>query len=248
MERSEFKAMWESMHKNGYFERHHHYHEVDPSAPDRINEEMDRALASLDYSSDDLNLPFPYSVELEKAVKRTEPVWLRKMFDIPGSGLAIDIGCGYGRSMRWLCASFERVIGFDVSASAIEKARKYLADCNNVDLFVSEPDQFPPGIGSNNADFIYAFTVFQHIPREYTARYVLNAADKLRPNGLLVFNLISGFNEGTDSGGFGVEWVIGYTRDGARALVERAGLSVERMTQWRAEGSQANWLWIAARK
>lgn len=248
MDKSEFKAMWERMQKDGYFEQHAHYQEVDSSLVRHVDDEMDRTLASLDYSSDDLKLPFPYSVELERSIKRTEPIWLKKLFAIPASGLAIDVGCGYGRTIRWLCNSFDHVIGFDVSASAIEKARENFAMHDNVELLVSDADGFPPEIGPNSADFVYAFTVFQHIPREFTARYVRDAADRLKAGGLFVFNLISEINEELDTGDVGVEWAIGYSRDSARALVESSGLAVERVARWRADGAPASWIWVAARK
>ena len=93
---------------------------------------------------------------------------------------------------------------------------------------------------------MYAFTVFQHIPREYTTAYVQQARHNLRPGGLLVFNLLSDINEDLNTGAPGTEWAIGYSSAAASALVELAGLKLHKLVRWRAPGAPASWLWVAA--
>lgn len=248
MNKAEFKAMWDNMQRDGYFVNHPHYCQGDDLVMQPSDNEMDMALRQLDFSLAVLTMPFPYSVELEKSIKRTEPFWLCRMFDLPKSGLAIDLGCGYGRSVSWLRERYEQVIGFDISESIIEKAKENFKDIENVIFFVSDPDQFPSEIRANSADFIYAFTVFQHIHRDYTLSYIRKAAEKLKPGGLFVFNLLCGLNEGIDDGDYGVEWAIGYSKDQAREMLVGVGLTLEKMVQWSAEGAPASWLWISARR
>lgn len=56
---------------------------------------------------------------------------LQKSVQHAAPGLPIvDIGCGNGRFTRALSKSFARVIGIDLSASAVERARRESADAN----------------------------------------------------------------------------------------------------------------------
>lgn len=248
MKTAEFKAMWDAMHVDGYFEKSNNYPDIANPLQPRSDEPMDRALRALDYSGPSLHFPVPFSPELERSVVHTEPHWLPRMFDIPSSGLAIDIGSGYGRSESWLKDRFDAVVGIDISEHIVERAKAAFKGITNVSFLASTGDGLPQQIADESATFVYAFTVFQHIPRAQTEGYLRDAFRKLKPGGLLVFNLITDAHELVDEGPHGVDWTIGYSRDSATKLIADAGFALEKAVRWSADGAPACWLWIAARK
>ena len=180
------------------------------------------------------------------AAPPTEAHWLPQLVALPADGLAVDIGCGYGRSVAWLKDRFTRVIGVDISPFIIGRARDAFQGMTNVEFYVSEADSLPLDVPDRQVAFLYAFTVFQHIPREYTRAYVQQARRKLRPGGVFVFNLLSDMNEDLNTGTAGSEWAIGYSSAAATALVQQAGLNLQRLVRWRAAGAPASWLWVSA--
>lgn len=116
MQKDSFKQMWESMQREGYFKTHPHYTDHFGTTLSDADTQLDAMLLSLDFSRDDITMPVPYSEELERAVKRTESFWLPQMFNMTENGNALDIGCGFGRTVEWLQRQYAQVIATDISA------------------------------------------------------------------------------------------------------------------------------------
>jgi len=257
METKVFQDMWDHMQKEGYFRNDPHYqdwHEgyqdagvFDASAID-LDARPEPIFENLDFSKENLVLRGDFSLELRRALKRNEYYWLPRMFDLPSSGTVLDIGCGYGRSLEWLHKVYNHAIGIDISDYVIDIAKKRFQMIDNVCFFSNEGASFPPEIENESIDLVYCFTVFQHIPREFTANYLKECYRVLKPKGKIIFNLISGINEDVDEGELGTEWVIGYSVEQAKRLVDRAGLRCAKVNRWRSENIDASWLWVEAGK
>ena len=243
-----FKSMWEKMQKEGYFRNHADYRDHFGQQPSEEERVMDARLLELDFQQDEILMPYGYSQELERSVKRTESKWLYEMFDLPGSGVALDLGCGFGRTTSWMAQQYERVIASDISSVVIEEARKNLQNRKNIEFCVNEADSIPASIAKNSLDLAYIFTVFQHIHREFAAGILTQVTDALKPEGKVVFNLISDINEQVDDGVENTEWIIGYSKQQAIALVEKSGLRVERLVRWYRPENEVSWLWVCATK
>ncbi|MFK7862773.1 MAG: class I SAM-dependent methyltransferase [Pseudohongiellaceae bacterium] len=248
MNKAEFKTMWENMQTNGYFSNHPHYEDYFGKAPTEQDKKLDEIILSLDFSQPDIYIPIPYSEALERSAKRTEPIWLPKTFDLPQSGVALDLGCGFGRSVRWLSQQYQRVIGTDISAQVIGTAKELCKDISNVDFYVNEADSLPPEVTPNSINMAYIFTVFQHIPRQYTLELLKKIQLALSPEGVVVFNLVSMINESINDGAVETEWAIGYSKEQAEDLVKQAGLNLQKIVSWSGPESAASWLWVAASK
>lgn len=248
MDKKEFKEMWEAMQNDGYFTSHPHYEDYFGKELSDEDRAMDKIIMSLDFSSSDITIPIPYSEALERSAKRTEPMWLPKTFDLPQSGVALDVGCGFGRSVRWLSEQYEQVIGTDISSKVIEKARVLCKEIDNATFYVNEADSLPEEVLPSSIDMVYVFTVFQHIPREYTLGLLQKIHEALSDNGVVVFNLVSSINEDKNDGIAETEWAIGYSESQAQDLLASAGLQLQKMTKWSGPESSASWLWIAASK
>lgn len=248
MDKKKFKDMWEAMQIDGYFTTHPHYEDYFGKELTDEDRAMDQTIMSLDFSSSDIFIPIPYSEALERSAKRTEPMWLPKTFDLPQSGVALDVGCGFGRSVRWLSDQYDQVIGTDISSQVIDKARVLCKEIDNAAFYVNEADSLPPEVVPSSIDMAYVFTVFQHIPREYTLGLLQKIHEALSDNGVVVFNLVSSINEDKNDGVAETEWAIGYSESQAQDLLDKAGLQLQKMTKWSGPESSASWLWVAAGK
>jgi len=247
MDSKAFQAMWERMQVEGYFSEHAHYRFDHGQAPGAEEQALDARLRELDYSGEAVVFPVPYSEMLERSVKRLEPWWLPRMFDLPQDGAALDIGCGYGRSVNWLRRVYQRVVGVDISAAAIDRALHNLDGAGNVELLTCSGDKLPAALADASFEVAYAFTVFQHIPREYTASLLKDAHRVLKPGGKIAFNLLSGINEQANEGDLDTEWAIGYSEQAASELLSSTGYALEKQVHWSGPGSDVAWLWLLAR-
>jgi len=73
----------------------------------------------------------------------------------------LEIGCGAGRLLKPMSINFKKVIGIDVSEVMIDIARNNLEFYNNINLICTDGETIP--IPSNMVDFIFSYTVFQHM-------------------------------------------------------------------------------------
>ncbi len=72
----------------------------------------------------------------------------------------LDIGCGSGHGSNLLAGKFKKVFGVDVSAEAIEYAKKNW-QLNNIEFAVGSGTEIPfPG---GQFDIVVAYEVFEHI-------------------------------------------------------------------------------------
>jgi SAM-dependent methyltransferase len=248
MEKSSFQEMWETMQKAGYFRNHPHYTDYHGASLSDADKQLDARVLDLDLSIDSIVMPVPYSDALERSVKRTESMWLPSMFDLPAGGTALDIGCGFGRSVAWLQHRYSRVYATDMSAEAIAVAKQRFSAANNLSFHVNEADTLPAQIPADSIDFAYAFTVFQHIPRDCTANLLRQVAGLLTGTGSVVFNLLSNADDSEDRSTPGTEWAIAYSRQQAEQLVHDAGLESRSLKSWSRPETSTRWLWVQAAK
>ncbi|GJM13237.1 MAG: hypothetical protein DHS20C12_16400 [Pseudohongiella sp.] len=246
MKRDYFKSMWEKMQKEGYFQNHADYSDHFGQEPSHDERVMDAKLLELDFLEDEIFMPFAYSQELERSVKRTESKWLYEMFQLPTSGVALDLGCGFGRTTSWMAERYEKVIASDISTVVIEEAKRNLKALHNIEFCVNDADSIPAEVGNNTLNLAYVFTVFQHIHRDFAASILKELAAALKPEGKVVFNLLSDINEQVDDGAENTEWIIGYSKKQAVALVENSGLKLDRLVRWYRPENEVSWLWVCA--
>jgi SAM-dependent methyltransferase len=100
-----------------------------------------------------------------------------------GHDLAVEIGPGLGRVCLAMAEHFEQVIGIDVSAEMVRRARELVND-PRVTFEVGDGVSLAP-VADATADFVYEFTVFQHIPKiSVIEAYIAEAGRVLRPGGV----------------------------------------------------------------
>jgi SAM-dependent methyltransferase len=162
----------------------------------------------------------------------------------------VDIGCGVGRLSRALSPRVGHVIGIDVSAEMLTRARELNAHLPNVEWVQGDGETLEPVVDCT-VDGCLSHVVFQHLPDpSITYGYVREMGRVLRPGGWAAFQV------STDPGvhlprrtgrvaalvGRGRRWDTdpawlgsAVSMDDLRAAAHAAGLAVERVER---EGTQ----------
>lgn len=106
----------------------------------------------------------------------------------------LEIGCGIGRLLQYMANHFEELWGADVSSEMLGQARERLdgAGFENRSQFleVEGNGRIPT---EQTFDLIYSYTVFQHIRRRDTWKYIAETARLLAPNGVAVLHFVEPF-------------------------------------------------------
>lgn len=93
----------------------------------------------------------------------------------------LEIGCGYGRLSPWIANHGCEHHGIDPNGEMISRARSLYPDIHwqvgSIQDSEYAPDEF---------DFIYAWTVLQHIPPEDIEAVARNIVSTLQPGGYLL--------------------------------------------------------------
>ncbi|HVO56644.1 MAG TPA: class I SAM-dependent methyltransferase [Dongiaceae bacterium] len=119
------------------------------------------------------------------------PVW-----PLPGQTGAdrvlVDLGCGWG---RW-CIAAARIgfspCGVDVHVDALQAASRVAAHFGLAcDFLCSEIDRLP--FRDDSVDFVFSYSVLQHLSRERVRRVLAEVRRILRPGGSLLIQLPNTF-------------------------------------------------------
>ncbi len=101
--------------------------------------------------------------------------------------VALDFGCGVGRTLVPLARRSSRAIGLDISSTMVERCRTRLAECgvDNAEAFVVgrrlDPE-LTAGVGP--VDFVHSVLVFQHIVAAEGLALFDQLLELLAPGGL----------------------------------------------------------------
>ncbi|HET7856493.1 MAG TPA: class I SAM-dependent methyltransferase [Gaiellaceae bacterium] len=103
---------------------------------------------------------------------------------------ALDLGCGVGRVTRALAQRFDDVVGVDVSAEMVRRAKELhpAAEFPNVTFEATDGVHVP--LEAESVDFVFSYEVFQHLPsREVIRGNLVEVARVLRPDGLALIHV-----------------------------------------------------------
>jgi len=104
---------------------------------------------------------------------------------------ALDFGCGVGRLSRALASRYESVVGVDISASMVARARALNADLANLQ-FVENARSDLAFVDDASIDLVYSVITLQHMPATLQRAYVAEFLRVLAPQGLAVFQVACG--------------------------------------------------------
>lgn len=102
----------------------------------------------------------------------------------------LELGCGLGRSTRWLAEQFRKVIAVDVSDSHLRLARQLNVDAAYHERIEWTRLQTPEAMATlPGFDLFFSMIVLQHDPPPLVAFMLDAIAGKLRPGGYAFFQL-----------------------------------------------------------
>ena len=100
---------------------------------------------------------------------------------VPGK-LALELGCGTGIFLEKVAPAGARIVGIDLSADLLSKARRRLARATNVVLHRGNAEHMP--YAASAFDTVYGSSVLHHLDLDRALGEVLRV---LRPGGRCVF-------------------------------------------------------------
>jgi len=146
----------------------------------------------------------------------------RELRSLPGPGVALDIGAAGGGNTRVLAKHGWQALALEYSASAAGVAR-----ARNVPVIRADARELP--VRSESCGVVTAFDILEHIQEDYLA--AAEIARALRPGGTALIAVpcdMALWSAHDDAVGH----VRRYTRDELSALVEKSGLTIERLWSW----------------
>lgn len=108
----------------------------------------------------------------------------------PGTGTALDFGCGVGRLSNALAAHVEHVVGVDISPSMLEHARLLDRSDGRCRFVLNEREDLAL-LDDASVDLVYSSLALQHMPRLMAVGYLREFARVLRPGGAAVLQVVS---------------------------------------------------------
>jgi SAM-dependent methyltransferase len=109
----------------------------------------------------------------------------------PRRDRALDFGCGVGRLTQALALEYLHVIGADVSAEMVKRARELNRRGDHV-TYVNTGERLLDSFALGHFDLIYSRITLQHMPADLQHGYVREFVKLLAPEGLAVFQIPDG--------------------------------------------------------
>lgn len=102
----------------------------------------------------------------------------------------LELGCGLGRSTRWLAPNFRKVVAVDVSASHLQLAQRINADAPAIErISWMQLRNVEDAAGLPEFDLFFSMIVLQHNPPPIIGMLLEAVAEKLRPGGIAFFQV-----------------------------------------------------------
>lgn len=102
----------------------------------------------------------------------------------------LELGCGLGRSTRWLAPLFRKIFAVDVSTAHLQLAQRINVDAPQIERVawmqlrdVQSASELP------GFDLFFSMIVLQHNPPPVIAMLLEQVAEKLRPGGIAFFQV-----------------------------------------------------------
>ncbi len=96
----------------------------------------------------------------------------------------LELGCGVGRLLHAAIPTYQKVIGVDVSTSALEKANELLGNHSNLQLVAGNGVDLTE-IASNSIDVLFSFAAITSVPTEVIAGYLREMQRVIKGDGVV---------------------------------------------------------------
>jgi SAM-dependent methyltransferase len=173
--------------------------------------------------------------------------WLESLLELlPPDASVVELGCGNGTAETRRLARMSRLIGIDISAEQLRRARERVPEATFVQGDVTTIELEPASL-----DAVVAFYVFNHVPRELLGGLFARIRGWLRPGGHFLAVLGTGDTEAWHGEWLGVPMFFSSYPAGKNSeLLRGAGLTLVRdegVTVAEPEGP-VTFQWVLARR
>jgi SAM-dependent methyltransferase len=166
---------------------------------------------------------------------------------LPFEPVVLELGCGAGSYATKVLSEQGDLVGVDISAEQVRRARERHAGARFIAAdfteLVLEPESF---------DAVVSVYVLNHVPRADLPLLLESIGGWLKPGGYFLGSFGRSGGEGVEEDWLGVPMFFGsYTEPENRELVEAAGLGIERdetIAIIEPEYGQARFQWMLARR
>lgn len=159
----------------------------------------------------------------------------------------LELGSGAGVRSTRILAEHGRLVGVDISAEQVRRARKRVPGVSFLHADMTELD-FDPG----SFDAVVSCYVFNHLPREELGPLLRRIAGWLRAGGYLLATFGAGDTPAWRGEWLGTEMFFsGFPAERTLELVAEAGLELARQeleTIVEPECGEGRFLWVLARR
>ncbi|MBO0727935.1 MAG: methyltransferase domain-containing protein [Acidimicrobiaceae bacterium] len=100
----------------------------------------------------------------------------------PENAVVLEIGCGVGRIMQHLAPATSQVHGIDISSEMIERGSRRLGHLPNVHFHLGNGYDLEV-FSDETFDVVFAWVVFQHMPKTVAFNYLTEVQRVLKPGG-----------------------------------------------------------------
>jgi spore maturation protein CgeB len=189
-------------------------------------------LAELMRQDWDRRIAHDYRFWMSDGVENDDEMWNsgERDYQLLAAGLnadefpvVLEAGCGVGRLLRACASRHRHVIGADVSAQALDLARRFLADQSNIELFLTNGIDLD-SIENDSIDLVLCFGVLGVVPAAITAAYLIEFNRVLRPGGVVRAQVYLG----SEQGAVQIDTLTprSFAPDDFKNAVERAGFKL----------------------
>jgi SAM-dependent methyltransferase len=177
-----------------------------------------------------------------------EAEWIDDLAErLPADPVVLELGCGAGSYATSVFSERGELLGIDISAEQVKRARRRHPGARFI-----ESDFTTVDLDAASFDAVVSVYVLNHVPRVDLPRLLTAVGTWLKPGGYFLGSFGRSGGEGIEDEWLGVPmFFASYTEAENRALVQAAGLGIERdevIPIVEPDHGEALFHWVLARK
>jgi len=119
---------------------------------------------------------------------KKESIIFHMNIPISSTDTILEVGCGMGRTCKWIAPNVKKYVGVDFIPEMIEKAKSYNEKLDNSEFFVNDGKTL--SIFDNQIyDKVYSELAFQHMTKPIQESYVKEIYRVLKKDGIFYVQL-----------------------------------------------------------
>lgn len=197
-----------------------------------------------------------YHPSIEKIIERinehkSQNIWLFKEWEqilnmqLPVQDkIVLEIGCGGGWYLaQMLYQGAKKVIGIEIDKTIIDKANEAFKNLGLKNYDFHEIDEsFFNFIPSKSVDVVYEMTVFQHIFKEITLKYLQDTSRILKDDGIMLAQFLMNDSDPVKNPSPKKEGIMYYSHKEVLELARESGLQVDKFANYEwTDGKGSYW-------